>query len=140
MLTPLMLDYSVNGRVAGRRGNRDAHMCPHNAYPCRGDERWVAIAVRTDEEWQAFCKVIGEPQWSQDPKFSTIVSRKENEDELDKLIAEWTKDYSPEQVMTAMQAAGIPAGVMLTSGEGVVNDPQAKHREAEHCHEKVGGR
>jgi len=130
MLTPLMLDYSVNGRVAVRRGNRDPCMCPHNAYPCQGDDRWVVIAVRTDEEWQAFCRVIGKPQWSKDPKFSTLMLRKENEDELDKLIGEWTKGYSPEQVMAAMQAEGVPAGVMLTSGEGIVNDPQSKHREA----------
>ncbi len=130
MLTPLMLDYSINGRIADRRGNRDPCMCPHNAYPCQGDDRWVVIAVRTDEEWQAFCRVIGEPQWSKDPKFSTLMLRKENEDELDRLIGEWTKDYSPEQVMAAMQAERVPAGVMLTSGEGIVNDPQAKHREA----------
>lgn len=130
MLTPLMLDYAVNGRIADRIGNRDPYMCPHNAYPCRGDDRWVVISVSTDEEWPAFCKVIGEPEWSKDPKFSTFAARKENEDELDRLIGEWTKDYSPEQVMDTMQAAGVPAGVMLTSGEGVVNDPQAKHRQA----------
>jgi len=130
MLAPLMLDYAVNGRIAGRIGNRDPYMCPHNAYPCKGDDRWVVIAIRTDEEWQAFCKVVGEPEWSQDPKFSTFVARKENEDELDSLIGEWTRDYPPEQLMATMQAAGVPAGVMLTSGEGIVNDPQAKHRKA----------
>ena len=129
MLTPLVLDYAVNGRIAGRIGNHDPYMCPHNAYPCRGDDHWVVIAVRTDEEWHALCQVIGEPQWSQDPKFSTFIARKENEEELDSLIGEWSRDYSPEQVMATMQAAGVPAGVMLTSGEGVVNDPQAKHRQ-----------
>ena len=130
MLTPLMLDYAVNGRIAGRRGNHDPYMCPHNAYPCQGDDRWVVIAVRTDEEWQAFCEVIGEPKWSKDPKFSTFVTRQESEGELDRLIGKWTKDRSPEHIVAAMQAAGVPAGVMLTSGEGVVNDPQANHRKA----------
>jgi len=130
LITPLMLDYAVNGRIAGRIGNHDPYMCPHNAYPCRGDDRWVVIVVSTDEEWQALCQVIGEPEWSQDPRFSTFLGRKENEDELDSLIGEWTRDYSPEQVMATMQAAGVPAGVMLTSGEGIINDPQAKHRQA----------
>jgi len=129
MITPLVLDYAVNGRIAGRIGNHDPYMCPHNAYPCLGDDRWVVIAVRTDEEWQAFCRFIGEPEWSQDPRFSTFIARRENEDELDSLIGEWTKDYSPEQVMATMQAAGVPVGVMLTAGEGIVNDPQAKHRQ-----------
>ena len=130
MLGPLMLDYAVNGRIAGRIGNHDPYMCPHNAYPCQGDDRWVVIAIRNDEEWQAFCKVIGESEWTKDPRFATFVARKENEDELDKLIGEWTKNYPPEQVMEIMQSAGVPAGVMLTGGEGIINDPQAKHRQA----------
>lgn len=130
MLTPLMLDYAVNGRIAGRTGNRDPYMCPHNAYPCKGDDRWVVIAVRTDMEWQALCRVIGEPAWSKEPKFSTFASRKINEDELDSLLGEWTGNYSPEHVTATMQAVGVPAGAMLTSGEGIVNDPQARHREA----------
>jgi benzylsuccinate CoA-transferase BbsF subunit len=130
MQTPLVLDYAVNGRIAGRIGNRDPYICPHSAYPCHGDDRWVVIAVRTDEEWQALVKVIGEPEWSRDPKFATFLGRKEHEDELDSLIGEWTKDYPPEHVMATMQAAGVPAGVMLTAGEGIVNDAQARHRNA----------
>ncbi len=129
MLTPLMLDYAVNGRIAGSIGNHDPDVCPHNAYPCQGDDHWIVIAVRTDKEWRAFCKVIGEPQWAKDLKFSTFTARKENEDELDRLISEWTNGHSQEQVMAVMQAAGVPAGVMLTSGEGIVNNPQAKHRQ-----------
>ena len=128
--TPLVLDYLVNGRIAGRLGNRDPYMCPHNAYRCKGADRWVVIAVRTDEEWHAFCQVIGEPEWTRGGQYSTFIARKENEDGLDRLIGEWTKDYTPEQVMAMMQAAGVPAAVVLTSGEGIVNDPQAKHREA----------
>ncbi len=88
---------------------------------------WL-FAVSTDEEWQAFCQVIGEPEWSQDPRFSTFLGRKENEDELDTLIGEWTKDYAREQVMATMQAAGVPAGMLQNCGEDVVNDPQGKHR------------
>ena len=73
--------------------------------PCRSKILcWVVIAVRTDEEWQAFCQVIGEPEWSQDPKFATFVTRKENEDELDSLIGEWTRDYAPEQVMATQSS------------------------------------
>jgi len=140
LLTPLVLDYVVNGRIAGRIGNHDPYMCPHNAYPCRGLDRWVVIAVTTDQEWQSLCQVIGEPEWCRESRFSTFASRKENEDELDRLIGEWTKDYTPEQVMAMMQAAGVPGGVMHTSGEGIVNDPQAKHRQAFHWleHKEIG--
>lgn len=130
LLSPLMLDYSVNGQIAERLGNRDPYFCPHNAYPCKGEDRWVVIAIGNDEEWKAFCDILGDCEWTSDSKFSTFVSRKENEDELDNRIGEWTLNYSPEHVMATMQAVGVPAAVVLTSGEGVVNDPQAKHRKA----------
>jgi len=140
MLAPIMLDYAVNGQIASRIGNHDPYMCPHNAYPCKGDDRWVVIAIRTDEEWQSIRKLMGEPEWTKDPKFSTLLARKENEDELDSLVGVWTMDYLPEQLMVTLQKAEIPGSVMLTSGEGVVNNPQAKHRQAFRWlnHEEIG--
>ena len=123
-----ILDYTVNGRVANRIANRDPYAAPHGVYPCKGEDRWCAIAVFTDEEWGAFCKVIDNPELSKDSKFATLLGRKQNEDELDRLIAEWTIDYTAEEVMTLMQANGIPAGVVYTIGD-VFNDPQMKHRK-----------
>jgi benzylsuccinate CoA-transferase BbsF subunit len=127
-LGPAILDYAVNGRILGRSGNRDPYAAPHGAYPCSGLDRWVTIAVFTDEEWRAFCQVIGNPEWTKDPRFATILARKENEDELDRLIGEWTKDYTAEQIMAMMQDAGVPAGLVETP-EDLFNDPQLKHRE-----------
>ena len=127
-LGPAVLDYMVNGRIVGRAGNTDPYMAPHSAYQCRGDDKWVGIGVGSDEEWQAFCKVIGEPEWTKDAKFATFQGRKENEGELDALVTEWTKDYSPEEVMVMMQCAGVPAGVVATA-EDLFNDPQLKHRQ-----------
>ena len=103
-------------------------MSPHEVYPCRGAERWVAIAVADDEQWQRFCCVIGNPEWTSDAKFGTVLSRKQNGDEMDQLIGEWTRDYTPEQVMTMMQDAGVPAGMAQTA-EDLLNDPQLKHRQ-----------
>ena len=127
-VAPHLLDYEVNGRVISRNGNRDSYMAPHGVYPCRGADRWVAIAVASDEEWKCFCDVIGNPCWAADAKFATVLGRKENEDELDKLIADWTKDFVAEQVMAMMQNAGVSAGVVQTC-EDLLNDPQLKHRE-----------
>ncbi len=61
---PHLLDCVVNGRHLGRRGNRDSYMCPHGVYPCRGSDRWVAIAVQNEQQWQWFCDVIGNPEWT----------------------------------------------------------------------------
>ena len=127
-LAPIVLDYIVNGRIAERMGSRDPYMAPHALYPCQGTDKWVAITVSNDEEWNSFCRVISDPDWTKEPRFSNMPGRKENERELDRLIAEWTKNYTPEQVMTMMQEAGVPAGLAQTA-EGLFNDHQLKHRE-----------
>jgi len=127
-MAPLLLDYVINQRVATRMGNRYPYAAPHGAYCCRGEDRWCAIAVFTDEEWQSFCKVIGNPAWTANPKFSTLSARKENEDELDRLVEEWTINHSPEEVMTMMQTAGVAAGVLQTAEDMMERDPQLRHR------------
>ena len=101
---------------------------PHGAYYCKPEDRWCAIAVQTDEEWQSFCRVIGSPAWTKDAKFSTLKSRQENGEELDRLIGEWTVNFSAEEVMTMMQAAGVPAGVLETGQDLMDKDPQLRHR------------
>jgi len=108
-IAPLVLDYVVNGHIAERVGNRCSFAAPHGAYRCRGEDRWCAIAVYTDEEWNSFCRVIGNPAWTKDPKFSTLLGRKENEEELNELVEEWTINHFPEKVMNLMQAAGVGA-------------------------------
>lgn len=112
LVTPFILDYLVNKREQSSLGNRLSHAVPHGVYRCFGDDRWCAIAVFTDEEWESFCNVIGHPEWTTDVRFAVLLSRKNNEDELDQLIEEWTVNHPPEEVMTKMQAAGIAAGVV----------------------------
>jgi crotonobetainyl-CoA:carnitine CoA-transferase CaiB-like acyl-CoA transferase len=85
--------------------------------------------VFTDDEWEAFCHAIGDPPWTKEPRFATLNSRKENEDALEELVAEWTEQHSAEEVMQIMQAAGVPAGVAQTMEDLVKHDPQLKERE-----------
>lgn len=128
-MAPAMLDYVVNGRVANREGNRCSYAAPHNAYRCQGEDRWCAIAVFTNEEWQSFCRVIGSPALSKDSRFATLLVRKENEEELDRLINEWTGHRTAEEVMSLMQAGGVAAGVVETVKDQVENDPQLRARQ-----------
>ncbi len=125
---PLLLDYVVNKRIATREGNRDPYAAPHGNYQCQGDDRWCAIAVYTDEEWQSFCNVMGNPGWTKDAKFATLEKRKENEEELDSLVQEWTINKSDEDVMMKLQAAGVAAGRVGTTEDQMENDPQLKYR------------
>lgn len=126
-LGPQVLDYTVNGRVAQRMGNYDPYQAPHNIYPCLGPDRWVAITVSSEEQWRSLCKAMAEPEWARDPRFATFRGRKENEHELDHLIAAWTGERNDFEVMTLLQAAGVSAGVVETA-EDLFNDPQLKHR------------
>jgi benzylsuccinate CoA-transferase BbsF subunit len=134
-LAPLVLDYSANKRHLALSGNKCSYAAPHGIYRCKGDEKWVAIEVYTDTEWQSFCKVIGGPEWTQDARFSTLIGRVGNSDELDKLVETWTLNYTPEEVMALLQKAGVSAGV-VTDAKDVFEDPQLNHykyfREVEH--------
>lgn len=126
-LSPAVMDYLSNGRVESANGNRSTYAVPHGAYRCKGDDRWCAIGVFSDAEWRAFCAAIGNPAWASEEKFATFARRKENEDELDKLVEEWTCQYSDEEVMHRMQAAGIAAGLVADATDRSL-DPQLRYR------------
>lgn len=126
-LGPALMDYLVNGRIWNRNGNRCPYAAPHGVYRCKGDEQWIAITVGSDNEWRSFCRVIDQSAWTKDPKFATLLDRKENEDELDRLVEDWTINHAPEEVGALMQAAGVPASV-VESVKHLVEDPQLIHR------------
>ena len=122
-----LMDYTMNQRVRTRCGNHDDIMAPHGCYPCQGDKNYVTIAVSTEEEWRAFCKVMGDPDWTRQDKFSDELSRWKNQDELDKLVAEWTKNYTHYEVMEMLQKIGVAATPTLNGAE-IVNDPHLRER------------
>ncbi|OGO19104.1 MAG: hypothetical protein A2144_00510 [Chloroflexi bacterium RBG_16_50_9] len=128
-MAPAILDYTANHHVAERMGNKLPYAAPHNVYPCTGNDAWCAIAVFTDEEWQSFCKVIGNPKLAGDPMFATLLNRKKNEELLDRLVGEWTKKREAVDVMNLMQAAGVPAGIAATNEYQMEVDPQLKARK-----------
>jgi benzylsuccinate CoA-transferase BbsF subunit len=130
-VAPLMLDYVVNHRERHGTGNRLPYAAPHGVYRCAGEDRWCAIAVLTDAEWASFCRVIGKTSLIDDPRFAILLKRKENEDELDRLVEEWTTKHSAEEVMSSLQEAGVAAGIVSNSKDQA-EDPQLKHYEFFH--------
>jgi len=111
VLDTAITDYSVNGRVLKRRGNRHPAVAPHGVYQCQGDERWCAIAVFSDAEWQSFARVLN-LTWTSEARFSTLLGRLENVDALDHLVEEWTRPQQAEDVALKLQRAGIAAEVV----------------------------
>ena len=124
---PAILDYQSTGRMPQRIGNRDPCAAPHGAYQCQGDDRWCAIAVQTEEQWMAFCQVVGSPDWCSDDAFSTMESRLANQERLDALVGEWAVNQTAEDVMTELQEAGVPASV-VSQGQDLYESEHLKAR------------
>jgi benzylsuccinate CoA-transferase BbsF subunit len=122
-LAPAILDYTVNKNVVARRGNFSPVSVPHNAYQCHGNDRWCVISVFTDNEWKALCQVIGRPDLVDRPGFSTMIDRKRNEAEIDHIIQDWTMNFPAEEVVSRMQEAGVPSGV-VQDAKDLLQDPQ----------------
>jgi len=127
LLSPVLLEYLVNGKETGGIGNRTPYAAPHGVYRCKGDNRWCAITTFNDGQWDKFCQAIGKPAWTESPEFATLMGRLRNVDKLDGLVEEWTINHSPEEVMSLMQGVGVPA-VVVQGGQDLDSDPQLKHR------------
>lgn len=126
-IAPAILDYTVNGQVMTRAGNAVDWAAPHNAYPCAGEDRWLALTIRTDEQWAAFGALTADQPFAADPRFATLAGRKAHEAELDALIAAWTAGQNAEDLMTRCQAAGVSTGVVQNCAD-LHADPQIEHR------------
>ena len=123
--SPMILDYVVNQRVAERQGNFSSYVAPHGIYQCAGNDRWCAIAVCNDEQWNCFCNVVNE-KWTQNAEFATFAERVSHHTELDRQVETWTKRFSPEELTRILQEAGVPAGI-LAVGSDLWNDPQLRY-------------
>jgi len=126
-LSPALLDMAVNDRVQQRTGNRDINHAPHGVYPAAGVDRWIAIAVTTDEQWQWLCEVMGQPALANDSRFVTRTARLTRQDELDALLSAWTKDKDTFRLEQQLQSRGVPATAIRSMKE-LYDDPQLQHR------------
>jgi crotonobetainyl-CoA:carnitine CoA-transferase CaiB-like acyl-CoA transferase len=122
-----LIDFVLNNRVWGRLGNRNPFMAPHGIYRCKGHDMWVAISVSSDKEWSAFSHAIGKSELAQDERFSTVINRYRNQDDLDKIIGAWTLEKDRYDVMTLLQKAGVAAGAVVIADK-LHQEPQLKDR------------
>jgi benzylsuccinate CoA-transferase BbsF subunit len=111
------MEYFMNGRNRGQRGNLDDMMAPHNTYKCRGEDKWIAIVVSNDDEWKALCHVMSDPAWTREAKFDDQFARVRNRHEIDLHLRQWTRDRDHLELAETLQRAGVPAGPVLDSVE-----------------------
>lgn len=124
-----ILDYTVNGRQLTRQGNASHRGAPHGVYRCKGDDRWCAIAISSDEEWLRFCQATGHLEWGKDPRFHSPSSRVEHNVELDRLVETWTINYEAEEIMQRLQSIEVAAGIVQNSQDILERDLQVKERQ-----------
>jgi len=124
------LEAQLTGEHTGRYGNRArvAASAPHGAYPCRGNDEWIAIAIHNDMQWNALVEEIGSPEWTRDPRLATGAGRKAHEDELDRSLTGYTQDQDRYALMERLQGRGVPAAAIQTAADRVERDPQLKAR------------
>ena len=127
-LSEAMMDCIMNQRVQTRIGNRDIHgAAPCGCYRCQGKDEWINITVTSEEEWESFKKVLGNPSWAEEEQFSSAPNRWKNQDTLDKHIEKWTANQDKYDVMNMLQKEGVPAGPVMNSGDSY-SDPHLKAR------------
>ncbi len=127
MLGPACLEWLVNQREPQPQGNSSSRAAPHGCYRCKGDDRWCAISVQTQEHWLRFCQVASHSEWASDARFTDLPGRIAHKKELDSLVESWTAQWTPHQVMLMLQREEIAAGAVQTA-EDLYRDPHLRER------------
>ena len=122
-----LMEYELTGRVPQPRGNYDPVMAPYGNYPCRGEDEWVSIAVRTEAEWRGLVEAMGNPEWAGEPMFASRYARLNYRRELDARLSEWTRERTPWEVAELLQSHGVAAFPVLDA-EGRLFNPHFQER------------
>jgi crotonobetainyl-CoA:carnitine CoA-transferase CaiB-like acyl-CoA transferase len=123
-----MMEFTMNGRSPSRCGNEDSVMAPHNVYRCKGEDKWISIAVGSDEEWRSLSKAMGRPELAQKAEYADTYSRHRNREELDQIMSAWTIQYTHMELMEMLQAVAVAAMPSFSASE-ILEDPHTKARE-----------
>jgi crotonobetainyl-CoA:carnitine CoA-transferase CaiB-like acyl-CoA transferase len=123
-----LMEADVNKRQTLPLGNRHPLFAPQGCYRCKGDDRWLVLTIRSDEEWKKFCACAGHPDWASDPRFAGVAARRTNHDAVDELINAWTKEQDADAAMMALQGTGLAAG-RVANARDLAADPHLLARD-----------
>ena len=127
LMGPEVLAYQMTGQEPERRGNRSGWYAPANSYRCAGEDRWVTITATNQDQWRSLAQAMDADGLADDPRFATKEARRENHDELDRIISEWTIGLEAYDLTRKLQRLGVPAGPVLR-GPDLLQDAHYKDR------------
>jgi crotonobetainyl-CoA:carnitine CoA-transferase CaiB-like acyl-CoA transferase len=116
MIGASLMEAAACGRDPEPIGNASYSAAPHDCYPCKGEDRWCAIAVETDEQWTALAETLG-PEIEREQRFKTLEGRLKNREELNQIIEGWTREMDCYKVMERLQRVGVPCGVVQNGAD-----------------------
>ena len=120
------IESEVFGITLTRRGNRGHGGSIQNLYRCAGDDDWIAVTVRDDEQWRALVGLMDRPAWCDDG-LSTAGGRRERADEIDGRLHDWFAGQRLGAAVERLAGAGVPAAPVV-SPSLVTENPQLLER------------
>lgn len=123
----LVPEYDRTGYIRERSGSILPGIAPSNVYRCKDGE--FMIGANKDSLWQRLATAMGRPELGNDPRFATHLARGENQTEIDKLVDDWTRTLTIDEVEALMIEYSIPAGRVYRAPD-MIADPHFQAREA----------
>lgn len=118
---------SAGAPPVARNGNRHPLLAPHEYFPCKGEDEWIAIAAPNDAAWAALLEVAGAGAQLDRPEWRSTAGRLADLDALEAAVGEWTRNWDAQTLQARLQRAGVPAGV-VHSTLSVLADPHLAAR------------
>lgn len=123
-----VIEHSAHGVRLDRTGNRGPAAAPQNCYATadpldgQGQQRWVALAVATDEQWAALRHALGDPAWAAEPALATMAGRHLHHDAIDARLAAWCAERTADEVVATLWPAGVPVAPAVNPIEHLAFD------------------
>jgi len=130
LMGPAFMDFTFNGRVAQPIGNEHPQQAaaPHGVFACAGDDRWISLAVLTQQEWLGLLTAMGKPSWAQGDEFSDPGRRVDNIDTLHGHVEQWCLQHDDYELARKLQACGVAAAPVLNVAD-LLSDPHYQARK-----------
>ena len=134
-----VIEHTAYGNLMGREGNRSAAAAPQGLYPCRGEDRWLALSVATDAHWQALKDELGRPAWADDACLDGRDGRRAAHDRIDAALRDWAAEQALEDAVARLIEAGVPAAPVFDPRQTSRHPQMAARGFFETCDHPVVG-